>query len=88
MGSPPARVVLVFAVVASIAACSDAGPQRNAAGPPAPPVTASRATQAPTEAAGALPEILNFSAPRLGGGTIEGADYRGQDLALWFWAPW
>lgn len=22
------------------------------------------------------------------GATIDGADYAGQDLALWFWAPW
>jgi len=33
-------------------------------------------------------EVLRFSAPRLDGGTIEGEDYSGRDVAFWFWAPW
>ncbi|HEY5905680.1 MAG TPA: hypothetical protein VIX39_07695 [Actinomycetota bacterium] len=37
---------------------------------------------------GTVPEVLRFSAPRLGGGTVEGEDFSGQDVALWFWAPW
>lgn len=44
-------------------------------------------TQAPMEDAG-IPEILNFSAPQLDGDTVDGADYAGKDVALWFWAPW
>ena len=35
-----------------------------------------------------VPEILDFSAPRLEGGEVNGADYSGDDVALWFWAPW
>ena len=34
------------------------------------------------------PEVLDFEAPLLGGGTIRGADLAGQDVAFWFWAPW
>ena len=33
-------------------------------------------------------DVLDFAAPKLGGGTIQGSDYAGQDLAIWFWAPW
>lgn len=33
-------------------------------------------------------QVLRFSAPRLGGGTVEGEDYSGSDVAFWFWAPW
>ena len=33
-------------------------------------------------------EVLRFSAPRLGGGTVEGEDFAGRDVAFWFWAPW
>jgi hypothetical protein len=33
-------------------------------------------------------EVLRFSAPRLGGGTIDGEDFAGRDVAFWFWAPW
>jgi hypothetical protein len=32
--------------------------------------------------------VLGFTAPRLGGGTIEGVDFAGRDVAFWFWAPW
>jgi hypothetical protein len=48
------------------------------------------ATTAPSssQASGAIPEVLDFTAPRLGGGTVEGADYAGKDTAIWFWAPW
>ena len=35
-----------------------------------------------------VPEILRFTAPQLGGGIVHGADHAGEDVALWFWAPW
>lgn len=38
--------------------------------------------------AAAIPEILEFEAPLLDGGTFRGADYAGKDVAFWFWAPW
>ncbi|MGH2539726.1 MAG: hypothetical protein ACRDGK_04330 [Actinomycetota bacterium] len=37
---------------------------------------------------GAVPQVLRFSAPRLSGGTIDGEDLSGRDVAFWFWAPW
>jgi len=47
----------------------------------------------PTAAAAAPPEglaadVFGFSAPLVGGGQVEGGEFAGQDLALWFWAPW
>ncbi len=33
-------------------------------------------------------QVLSFTAPRLGGGTLDGEDYSGRDVAIWFWAPW
>ena len=30
----------------------------------------------------------DFTAPLVGGGEIDASDYEGQDLVLWFWAPW
>lgn len=30
----------------------------------------------------------DFTAELIGGGTIDAGDYEGQDLVLWFWAPW
>jgi hypothetical protein len=35
-----------------------------------------------------VPEELRFTAPSLNGGTIRGADLAGNDLVIWFWAPW
>lgn len=33
--------------------------------------------------------LLDFQAPRLGGGSqVTGAELQGKDVALWFWAPW
>ena len=34
------------------------------------------------------PEVLDFEAPLLDGGTFRGEDLAGTDVAFWFWAPW
>lgn len=36
----------------------------------------------------AVPEFLDFTAETVRGEPVDGADYAGQDLVLWFWAPW
>jgi hypothetical protein len=33
-------------------------------------------------------QLLDFDAPRVGGGRLRGADYVGRDVVLWFFAPW
>jgi hypothetical protein len=35
-----------------------------------------------------VPEALDWVAPDLRGGDVVGADLAGQDVVLWFWAPW
>jgi len=35
-----------------------------------------------------VPDVLRFSGPLLEGGTLDGTTLAGQDVALWFWAPW
>ena len=37
---------------------------------------------------GGTPAALDFSAPLIGGGEIDGADLQGEPVVLWFWAPW
>lgn len=32
--------------------------------------------------------VLDFTAPRLGGGRVAGSEFAGQNVAIWFWAPW
>ncbi|HEU5300799.1 MAG TPA: hypothetical protein VFW06_01040 [Acidimicrobiia bacterium] len=45
-----------------------------------------RAPGAPPSAIEAT--ALDFTAPAVDGGTVHGADYAGDALAIWFWAPW
>lgn len=35
----------------------------------------------------AVPEVLRFTAPLVGGGEFEGAAAAGRPVAFWFWAP-
>ena len=35
-----------------------------------------------------LPKQLDFNGERIGGGTIRGSEFAGQDVVLWLWAPW
>ena len=55
----------------------------TACGPGAPDA-ASTAGEAATGTA----QALDFSAPLVGGGQLEGGDLAGRDVVLWFWAPW
>lgn len=90
-----ARLTIALGILALTAAsCGSseetAGPRSPQAAPevtsPAPP-TSPGPTEEPAEDP-PVPEELRFSAPALGGGTIEGARYAGEDLVIWFWAPW
>jgi thiol-disulfide isomerase/thioredoxin len=53
---------------------------------PATPST----TAAPSSAvpAPAVPEVLDFTAATVDGGTFAGADLAGRPAVFWFWAPW
>jgi hypothetical protein len=69
------RLLIVVSLLGLLAACS--------AGSPAPEVVA-----APDATAGAAAEALDFTAPTIDGGQLEGSSLAGGDVALWFWAPW
>lgn len=73
--------VLLFVLAIGAAACSSAAEVPSAGEAP----SASAPTTSPD---GATAKVLDFAAPQLGGGTIDGAQYGGKDLAIWFWAPW
>jgi hypothetical protein len=76
MPAPIRRLAAALAVLALAAsACSQVGTSA-AGGPPA------------TSGSPGVTELLDFTAPVLGGGTLRGADYAGKDVAIWFWAPW
>lgn len=33
------------------------------------------------------PEVLQFAAPLLGGGSLDFTEFAGRTVAMWFWAP-
>ena len=88
--------VLAAAMAALGAACGGSG-GTTAARPPEPGPTAA----SPSPAAGVpssgppaapatadVPEPLRFTATGVDGSPVVGASFAGQDVALWFWAPW
>jgi hypothetical protein len=77
------RSVLTGVLAVSVAACASATSGVADAPTATPPAPASRGGGPVT-----VPEVLDFTAPKLGGGDIVGADYAGKALAIWFWAPW
>lgn len=90
--------IVVIALLAASCAGGDGPREAPAATTGSPSTTVrptSRAPAAPnqpveTEMASPaeIPKELRFEAPSLTGGTIRGADFAGQDLVIWFWAPW
>ena len=32
--------------------------------------------------------LLAFTSPAIGGGTVDGAAFKGRPTLLWFWSPW
>ena len=89
---------LVGAIV--LAACGSESDTTGAPAAPAPAAegpTASNAAPAAgatvTEATGpgtpaaAVPDALAFSAPLVGGGTLDLGSLAGKPVVMWFWAP-
>jgi hypothetical protein len=79
------RLVLAVGVVILASSCGrpldePASIRPSEPGPPAPSST--------TVSPAGSPRELRFTEPRLGGGTVRGADFAGHDLVMWFWAPW
>jgi hypothetical protein len=52
-----------------------------------PPAANAPALSAPAASTTAVPESLAFTAPLVGGGTLDMATYAGTPVLLWFWAP-
>lgn len=83
------RALIVAAAAAfGLGACSgtpSAVPTNVETSRSAPPRTGEPSATVP---AASIPEVWRFSAARVGGGTIEGADLTGEKVAVWLWAPW
>lgn len=69
---------MALALVAAACGSSDG---TDAAAPAAATDDGESSSEAPSS-------ILDISAPTADGSTIDLSDFAGQDLVLWFWAPW
>jgi hypothetical protein len=91
LGLPVVRVGLrstsFVALVLLLASC--ASPETDAQ-TGASSSSTQAAVQSSPAATGAAPatQLLDFTAPKLGGGQVVGSELAGKDVAMFFWAPW
>jgi len=83
--------VMVLALV--VAACGGGAGDLASDSPLVEPVAVEESTtaeQPPTapSSPAAVPGLLDFTADAVEGGQVVGAEFAGQALAIWFWAPW
>jgi ABC-type uncharacterized transport system auxiliary subunit len=77
------RLAAAMALALVLAACaSKAAPSAQAPG------TAAQAATATVAPATQPPAILQFKAPLVAGGALDGTTFTGKPVAFWFWAPW
>ncbi|CAN5584051.1 hypothetical protein BH10ACT2_BH10ACT2_15500 [soil metagenome] len=80
------RHLLTLGILLSLtSAC--AGTASKASDAAADPTTASSAGATPANPTVEVPQLLQFTAPLVGGGEFDGASYAGRATAFWFWAP-
>ena len=80
------RRLAPLCLAGALVACGGADEPSAATLSTTPAATADSAPAAPDGAPAAGP--LAFSAPLVGGGTIELGASAGRPTLLWFWAPW
>ena len=78
------RLLLCILSAAAFVACGNPAVESDV--PAAAPVATSPASTT-VAARVAVPDSLAFTAPLVGGGTVDLAQYAGQPVLLWFWAP-
>lgn len=92
-----AGLAVGLALALVVSACASGSPGSSAGAPSggdrvtSTPPTARAPSSGGDDGASApaaVPEILDFRAPLVGGGTLEGAELAGAPVAVWFWAPW
>ena len=92
------RIAAVLTVAAlSAGACSDGADNEATPAQPdstlATPTTTTDAPQESSPSTTASDQVAaswphDWTEERVGGGRFDAGDYEGQDLVLWFWAPW
>ena len=81
------RWLLCVVGAALLAACGDPAVSSTEPTTPAAAAVGGPVSTAATSDRTVVPESLAFTASRVGGGTINMADFAGKPVVLWFWAP-
>jgi len=83
------HLAALLAIVLVAGACAD-GDDVDGATAASTPSSASgdRDAAAPTNGGPAVPEQLDWVAQDVRGGEVVGAELAGDELVIWFWAPW
>jgi len=84
------RLAGLLALTGLLASCAAPPDPVQPRATPAVTTPAQAPAQPSAAATGAAPtpRLLNFTAPRLGGGQVVGSELAGKDVAMFFWAPW
>ena len=94
--TPLSRItVALLGAALFVSACGDGTDNGSTPAQPDPTTTATTPTTtegwSPSTVASdsvAVPWPHDWTEERIGGGQFDAGDYEGQDLVLWFWAPW
>ncbi len=90
----PRVIAAVVALLLAASSCGDGGDNTTAQDPAATTTEASSPNtegSAPASDAGGSVAVAwphDWTEETVGGGQFDAGDYAGQDLVLWFWAPW
>jgi hypothetical protein len=82
------RLASLLVMTGLLAGCGSSAEQAAAPETPASPAAVTTPAPAAATAATSTPKVLDFTAPKLGGGQVVGSELVGRDLAIFFWAPW
>ena len=82
----PASTARAGATTGAPVAATTAGAATSGAAPSSTASTAAVRNSLTTVVATAA--ILQFKAPLLAGGALDGTTFTGKPVAFWFWAPW
>lgn len=88
------RTVSVVVLALVVLSCGDGAAEEPAAAPPPEeavveePATAPEPPPTVASPADVVPDLLDFTADAVEGGQVIGAEFAGETLAVWFWAPW
>ena len=81
----------LISAVLLVSACGDGTDDEATPAQPDPTTTTTTEGSSPTTVASdsvAVSWPHDWTEERVGGGLFDAGDYEGQDLVLWFWAPW